>query len=265
MPNKVMALADAVGTLTDGDHIAFGGGGLVRKPLAAVTEVACSHLSDLGLIAFLGGPDVDILVGLDKVRSVHFGYVGLDDLGLAPNFRRAREQDGLEAVEATEFMVLAGLDAAIKGVPFLPTRSGLGTDLLSLPTSPFKVFPCPLTGTDLVAVPALRPDVAFLHVNEADPTGNAFIHGDAFADHLLARAARKVFLTAERIVERPASKGTFISRLWVTGVCEVPGGTGFTSNFPDRPLDRAAAAEYAANAGDQDWLRNFVKDGRSTP
>ena len=263
MPNKVITLPEAIASIEGGAQIAFGGGGLSRKPLAAAKEVALRAPNRLRLITFLGGPEVDLLIGLGKVESIHYAYVGLDQLGMAPNFRKAREAGAIEAVEATEFMVLAGLEAAIKRVPFMPTTSGLGSDVLSLPNTPFKVFDCPLTQAKLVAVPALRPDVAFIHANEADETGNAFIHGDAYADHLLARASRKVYVTAERVVDRPEPRGTFISRLWVTGVCEVPGGAGFTGMFPDRRADWGAASEYAANATDPAWLDSFVNNGKS--
>lgn len=264
MADKVMTLADAAASIQNGDRVAFGGGGLSRKPLAAAREVARSSVRGLRLITFLGGPEVDVLIGIGKVDSVHYAYVGLDHLGMAPNFRRARESGAIEAVEATEYMVLAGLEAAIKRVPFMPTTSGLGSDILSLPSTPFKVFACPLTQRQLVAVPALRPDVVFIHANEADESGNAFIHGDAYADHLLVRAADRAYVTAERIVDRPEQKGTFISRLWVTGVCEAPGGTGFTAIFPDRRLDWGAAAEYAANAADASWLQKFVNGTTSS-
>ncbi|HWC13844.1 MAG TPA: CoA-transferase [Actinomycetota bacterium] len=260
MADKLVSLQDAVASIRDGDQIAFGGGGLNRKPLTAAKEVARSHAADLRLVAFLGGPEVDLLIGLGKASSVHFAYVGLDTFGMAPNFRKAREQGLIEAIEATEFIVLTGLEAAVKKVTFLPTKSALGSDILALANTPFKVFSCPLTGTELVAVPALQPDVAFIHVNEADASGNGFIHGDEFGDLLLARAAKRTYLTAERVVERPATRGHFISRLWVDGVCETPGGSGFTAMFPDRRLDGQGAAEYAAKAKDEAWLRSFVSE-----
>lgn len=261
MTDKLTSIEDVVASLADGDTLAFGGGGLDRKPLAAAKAVGRSPLRDLGLVAFLGGPEVDLLIGLGKAARVHFAYVGLDTLGMAPNFRHAREHGDIEAVEASESLVLTGLEAAAKRLPFLPSRSGLGADLLSLSNTPFRRFACPITGADLVAVPALAPDVAFIHANEADRAGNAAIHGDAYADHLLARAAKRVYVTAERIVERVDATGTFVSRLWVTGVCDEPGGADFTSVYPKRRLDRRGAAEYAARAGNADWLRGYVGTG----
>jgi glutaconate CoA-transferase subunit A len=162
-------------------------------------------------------------------------------------------------------MLLTALEAGAKRLPHLPTKSGLGTDVLSTPTTPFKVYSCPISGEPLVAVPALIPDIAFLHVNYADRTGNAVIAGDTFADLLMARAARRVYLTAEKIVddirEIPWASGqTRLSRLWVTGVSEAPHGAAFTTMWPDYPGDIAAASEYQSNCVDRAWLSAFCTE-----
>src|SRR3972149_18386 len=96
-------------------------------------------------------------------------------------------------------MIMAGLEATIRAIPFFPVRSGLGSDLLKVnPT--YRVFEAPFTGEKLVAVPALKPDVALIHVNYADQSGYGQILGDHFLDPLCAKAADKVFISAERIV-----------------------------------------------------------------
>jgi glutaconate CoA-transferase subunit A len=257
-----MPLEDVLSTLSDGDLIAFGGGGLDRKPMAAAKAIGRSPLKNLRIVTYFGGPEVDLLIGLGKIESVHFAYIGLDNLGMAPNFRRAREVGAIEAIEASEYMIIAGLEAKIRGIPFMPTRSGIGADLLRLENTPFRTFRCPLTDEELVAVPALAPGVVFIHANEADAAGNARILGDAFVDHLLARAGARVFVTSDTVVERldnnSHTEATFISRLWVTGVCQTSNGTGFTRCYPDRMLDAAAAWEYATKAGHEAWLKTFV-------
>lgn len=261
--DKVATLEDLVEAVRNGETVAFGGGGVVRKPMAAAAAIACSNVEPRSIQALLGGPEVDMLIGCDKVRDLHFAYVGLDSVGLAPNFRARRESGSLEVVEGSEYLVLAGLEASARGVPFLPTHSGLGTDVLTRPNSPYRTFSCPLTGQLLVAVPAMRPDVAVLHVNIADRRGNAVINGEVFADFLLARAARRVWLTTEVLVDvlppidqRP--HGSFIPRLFVSGVVLSPGGADFTGTFPDYPIDYLAAEAYRDNATDDAWLREYA-------
>lgn len=242
--------------------VSFGGGGMVRKPMAAAAALA-DRGTPVRLSVFLAGPEVDLLLGTGTVEHLDYAYVGLDALGLSPNFRRAREQEDLPAVEWTEAMYIAGVEAAGHRLPFAPTRSGLGVDLMDLPGHPFRRFACPLTGEELTAVPAVTPDVLFLHANEADREGNVRITGDCFLDPQLARAATTVFVTAERIVERldaaMTERETTISRLWVTGVAEAPRGCGFTALFPDWPLDHGEAAEYVAHCRDREWLAGHVR------
>lgn len=261
-PEKRIDLDALVAMIGKDDVVAFGGGGLQRKPMAAAAAIGRSTLTGLDVVSFLGGPEVDLLIGLGKVRRLHFAFVGFDSFGLAPNFRNARQRGEIEVVEYSEGLMLTAFEAAAKRLPFLPTRFGLGTDLLTTATCPFRPFACPLTGEQLLAVPPLTPDIAIIHVNEADTMGNALIHSDAFADLLLAQAASRVVLTAERIVDEIPSerrgRSTFISRLWVDHVIEAPAGGGFSAVFPDHRLDLPRLLDYQKNGTDQAWLKQQV-------
>ena len=262
--DKRLSMADMVARIAPGESIALGGGGLQRKPIAAVKALATSSLTDIPLIAFLGGPDVDILIGLGKVGRLSFGFVGFDAWGLAPNFRKAREGGTLEIVEYSEATMIAAFEAGAKRLPFIPTRFGLGTQIMQTRTSPFREFDCPISGERLVAVPAINPDVAIIHVNEADHAGNAVIHSDCYCDPLIVRAAKRVFVTAERVVERlPADqtrRSTFLSRMWVHGVVEAPRGAGLSIMYPEYALDLPRVLEYQKRATDPAWLDSFVAE-----
>jgi len=259
--SKVVSLGEMAAAVPPGALVSFGGGGMVRKPMAAAAALA-TWRTPIRLSVFLGGPDVDLMLGAGDVQSLDFAYVGFDLLGLSPNFRRARESGGLPVVEWTEAMYIAGVEAATRHVPFMPTRSGLGVDVLAVPGHPFRRFPCPLTGETLTAVPPIKPDFLFIHAAEADREGNVRITGDGFLDPYLARASGTVFVTADRLVDRLppdlSEHETTISRLWVTGVAEVPHGGAFTAVFPQWPMDYAAAGEYAAHCGDAGWLRDYA-------
>jgi glutaconate CoA-transferase subunit A len=262
--DKTATSADLLAAVANADSVSFGGGGLVRKPMAAAAAIGRSEVRPLFVYSLLGGAEVDLLIGLGKVRCLHFAYVGLDSVGLAPNFRKEREAGRLEVIEASEYLVLAGLEASARRVPFLPTRSGLGTDVLTRPNTPYRTFDCPLTGQGLVAAPAMRPDVAVLHVNMADRRGNAVVYGEVFADFLLARAARSVWVTTETLVdtlpaidERP--HGTYIPRLFVDGVIHAEGGADFTGIFPEYPIDYDRAETYRDCASDPEWLTSYAQ------
>lgn len=256
--SKRIDLNQMVALIEPGGMVGFGGGGIQRKPMAAAAAIARSSLGDLEVASFLGGPEVDLLIGLKKVRRLHFAFVGFDMFGLAPNFRAARQSGEIEIVEYSEGLMMSAYEAAAKRLPFLPSRFGLGTDLLSTPTTPFREMTCPLSGEALLAVPPLSPDLAIVHVNEADEQGNALIHSDSYADLLLIQAAKKVVLTAEKIVDaipgERRARSTFISRLWVDHVVAAPSGGGFSAVFPDYRFDMPAIFDYQKNATDAAWL-----------
>jgi acyl CoA:acetate/3-ketoacid CoA transferase alpha subunit len=253
--NKVTSLKSIGAEILSGDTIALGGGGLVRKPMALVEELIRSEITDLTVVSVLGGPDVDLLLGAGRIKKLIYAYVGFDFLGLAPNFRRAREEKKVEFVECSEYISMAALEAAARGISFMPVRSGLGSDLPAI-NSNLREFVSPFDGQKLIAVKAIQPDVALLHVNYADPTGYGQILGDRFLDPLYARAARKTIISAERIVDTKQIEAhcfdTAILKIWTTKVVEAPGGSGFTSCYPDRPVDLPALQNYLDQSGAPD-------------
>ena len=134
MPDKRATLDELVGELRNGMTIGLGGWGSRRKPMAAVRAILRSSLSDLTVVSY-GGPDVGLLCAAGKVNKVVFGFVTLDSIPIDPHFRNARQNGAVEAVEIDEGMFYLGLLAASQRVPFLPTRAGLGSDVLrSIPT-----------------------------------------------------------------------------------------------------------------------------------
>jgi glutaconate CoA-transferase subunit A len=194
------------------------------------------------------------------VRKVVFAFVSLDSIALEPHFRNAMQAGAIDTLQLDEGMFLLGLQAAAWRVPFLPTRVGLGSDVVAQQpeirtvTSPYDD---PVTGEreELVAMPALALDVALVHQNRADAAGNAqFLGPDLYFDDLMCQAAQRSFVTCERIVDtgellKEASHHTLrISRLWTDGVVETPNGAHFTSCVPDYERDEAFQRDYAAAA-----------------
>jgi glutaconate CoA-transferase subunit A len=260
--NKLISFSSLSAEIRSGDTIALGGGGLVRKPMALVEELIKSDIKELTVVAVLGGPDVDLLLGAGRVKRLMYAYVGFDFAGLAPNFRRAREEKAVEFVEGSEYILMAALEAAVRGIPFMPVRSGLGSDLLRINPN-LKEFSSPFGGEKLVAVRAIRPDVALIHANCADPFGYGQILGDRFLDPLCARAAKKTILSTERVVETKKIEehpgDTAILKLWTHKVIEAPGGAGFTSCYPDYPVDLPRLQEYLEHARSEEKFKDYLE------
>ena len=160
--DKTLSARDAVAQLADGMTIGIGGWGPRRKPMALVREIVRSNLKDLTVVAY-GGPDVGLLCAAGKVRKLVFGFVSLDVIPLEPHFRQAREQGALDVWELDEGLLQLGLRAAAARLPFLPTRVGLGTDLLKHAPH-LRTVQSPYGGETLLAMPALELDAALLHV-----------------------------------------------------------------------------------------------------
>ncbi len=268
MADKRTTVDDIVGELRSGMTIGIGGWGSRRKPMAVVRAICRSDLTDLTIVAY-GGPDVGLLCAAGKVRKVVCGFVTLDSIALDPHWRAARQHGRVEVMEVDEGMFFLGLQAASWRVPFLPTRAGLGSDVLSfnpdlrLVRSPYGAG-SPYVGdpadadVELVAMPALRLDAAIVHTNRADPAGNGQVLApDPFFDTLFLGAAERRFVTTERIVaDGTLADGSHplstvpIHRMLTDGVAETPGGAHFTANPPDYGRDEAFQKEYAAAAAD---------------
>jgi glutaconate CoA-transferase subunit A len=248
MGDKRCSAAAVAAEIRDGMTVGIGGWGSRRKPMALVRELARAPARDLTIVSY-GGPDVGLLIAAGKVRRLVYGFVSLDTIPLEPWFRAAREAGTIEAVELDEGMLQWGLRAAAYRLPFLPARAGLGSDVLTWNPGLRTVRSPYDDGEELVAVPALPLDVALVHVNRADVRGNGQILGpDPYFDDLFLMAARRRFISCERIVDSwdGAPLPTLaISRMWVDGVVEAPGGAHFTSCEPDYGRDEAAQREYA--------------------
>lgn len=235
--------------LRSGMTLGIGGWGSRRKPLALVHAIAASDLEDLTLVSF-GGPDVGILCAAGKVKKLVFGFVSLDVIPLEPHFRAARQRGTLrELLELDEGMVVQGLRAAAWGVPFLPTRAGLGSGVLDQ-SEALQTVRCPYTDTELVAMPALHLDVALVHTNRCDRHGNAqILSPDPFFDDLFCAAATEAFVSTESLELAEAPLATHaLDRSTVSGVLHLPGGAGFTQCLPDYPRDMDTLRAYAATA-----------------
>ena len=263
MQSKLTTLESTVSEIADGSRIALGGNTLHRGPFAAVHEIVRQRKRELEIVKTAGAYDVDLLCAVGCASAVSAGFVGFETVfGLAPSYRRAVERGEVIAKEHACYTVIAGLRAAIQGVPFMPVAGLQGSDLLS--ARDFRVVADPYTGESVVAVPSLRPDVAIIHVQEADELGNARIIGTRFEDVLMAQAARRVIVTAERVVDgrtfEETPESVAIPAVYVSSVVEAPRGAwpGSCAGHYDYDVDYLSA--YVAATVDPESLRRLVEE-----
>ena len=234
--------------------------------MALVRAIARSSLSDLTVVTY-GGPDVGLLAAAGKLKKLIFGFVSMDHYPLEPHFRAARQAGGLEVLELDEGLVHWGLRAAAMRMPFLPSRIGIGTSIVE--QAGLKTVRSPYDdGEQFLAMPALKLDAALIHVSRADRRGNCTILAtDPFFDELMARAADRVILQTEQLVETvdlgfPESlRFQPFERSVVSTVVHAPYGAHPTSAGFDYGIDLAYLKTYAASAGDawDDYRTRYVE------
>jgi glutaconate CoA-transferase subunit A len=261
-----MKVEDVVAELRSGMTLGIGGWGSRRKPMAILRALLRSSVTDLTVVTY-GGPDVGLLCAAGKVKKLITGFVSLDSIPLDPWYRAARQKGALEVREYDEGMLQWGLYAASLRLPFLPTRAGLGSDVMTL-CPELRTVKSPYDdGEDLVAVPAIELDAAICHLNRADAAGNAqFLGPDLYFDDLYLGAAKRRFISVEKVVptsELMAAGSVHTLRIhrgMVDGVVEAPRGAHFTECPPDYGRDEELQARYAAAAADPAAWNAFYQE-----
>ena len=264
MADKRTTEAEVVAELRSGMTIGIGGWGSRRKPMSIVREILRSDLTDLTIVSY-GGPDVGMLCAAGKVRKAIYGFVSLDSIPLEPHFRVARQNGTIEAMELDEGMLQLGLRAAAWRVSFLPCRAGIGSAIMEI-NPDLKTVTSPYDGQELVAMPALRLDVALIHANRADVRGNGqYLGPDWYFDDLFALAADRTFMSCERVVatedflKEGPERTLHVNRMMTHGVIEAPYGAHFTHCIPDYQRDEAFQREYAETAKSPEAWQAFVE------
>lgn len=256
-PGKLTDAASALRPfLRDGMCIGLGGFGLDRKPMALVREIAAAPVRGLALETFAGGLDVEVLLAAGKVARISACHVGLDHFGLAPLFRAARQSGEVEFEEWSEWTQLAAWRAAAEKAPYAIVPLDPATDLIR--ANP-HIVPAPALFGNGPAYAARAPtfDLAILHAEAVHRDGWAVTDGDSYLDTILARAAGRVVVSADRLMddaelERRYRDVHLISSV-VDAVVLAPGGALPGSCLPlymlDFPTMRRYVEASAAGAG----------------
>jgi acyl CoA:acetate/3-ketoacid CoA transferase alpha subunit len=226
--DKLMTEQEAVSRFVyDGCYLGTELYGTVRCPMTLVREVIRQGKKDLRL-AGQGVTELDLLLGAGVVKTLDVTYIGLEVYGVSSALRRAVESGQVEkVVEWSNGGITWRFKAASMGVPFIPIRAMLGSDTFKY--SAAKVVECPFTGIKVCLIPALILDVALIHVHRADRYGNAQIEGISGFAFEMARACKRLIISAEEIVDteeiRRYPDRTIIPYYLVDAVVHAPFGS----------------------------------------
>jgi len=266
--DKLRSLHDAIATdVHDGMAIAMGCALESLIPFAASHEIIRQNKSELTLIGPISDMQFDQLIGAGCVKKIIASWVGNVAAGLGHNYRRAAELGiprPIEIEEHSNFTIGLALQAAASGLPYLPTRSIKGSDFAA--GLQFRSITCPFTGDQLLAVRAIHPDLTILHVQRADPEGNAHVWGNFGVMREAAFAAKKVILTCEEIVDHELilrdPNRTLIPGFLVSSVVHQPLGShpspaqGFARRDDDFYFEYHSATR--TREGFEQWLQKWV-------
>ncbi|MCD4676166.1 MAG: CoA transferase subunit A [Desulfobacula sp.] len=279
--NKVMPLEQAIEQyVKTGSHISIGGFTINRNPMAAVYEIIRQKICDLHLYAHSNGTGLDELIGAGCVSKLEIAYAGNGKA--APTcirFAKAVQNNEILFEDYSNYMMSLRFLAGAMGVPFLPTLSGLGSDILtkwgfskSLRKSDSKIVDNKLAVIDnpfgnwtgaskVVLVPAINPDITIIHVQKADAMGTCSIQGLAFADIEQVKASKHVIATCEQLVNKEELRQNpdlnQIPFIHVSAVCHVPMGAYPSAVFGHYDYDSQYLRKFAIAAKSSDKFRKY--------
>lgn len=281
-----MSLSTAIARfVTDGCHLSIGGFTINRNPMAAVYEMIRQKKRRLHLYAHSNGQGIDELIGAGCVERLEIAYAGTGRFSpTCVRFQKAVVSGSLLVEDYSNYQMTLRFMAGAMGVPFLPVRSGIGSDIVNLwgfneemrksdpklPNQKLTIIDNPFHGWaetgKLVLVPAIHPDVTIIHVQKADCYGTARIEGLPFVDVEQAKAARHVIVTCEEIVQTEELRDTpefnRLPFLCVDAVVPVPMGAYPTACYRHYDYDPVYLSSYDRSAKDdkkyEEYLQKFV-------
>ncbi len=262
MTNKIMDIKSAINKfIKDGDYLGIGGFGMDRIPSCALHEIVRQKKKHLTLAGHTATHDGQILFAGECIDKIDAAYVvGVELLGLSPNYRRAFQEGKVQVTEWTNATLAWRYKAASMGIPFLPVRTMLGTETIK--HSRAIEYSCPFTGGTYALVPACYPDISIIHVPRSDEYGNCQIDGITVSDSDLARASRKLIITTEEIIPteqiRATPERTIIPYYYVDAVVQIPYGS-YPGNMPGKYyLDIEHLNEWNEAEKDPAQLEKFM-------
>jgi len=279
LEGKVMPLREASKLVSEGAHISLGGFTTQRHPMAFVHELIRQKKRNLHFYGHSPGGDLDILVGAGCVRRVELAYEADEAFArIGPRFRLAVERGEIEWEDYSNFGMVQRFAAGAMGIPFIPTRTMLGSDMITkegfsegtrksdpkIASKKLVVIDCPFTGGKVVLLPAIQPDVTVIHAQVVDAQGTVRIYGQNFGDEQQAKAAQKLIVTCEEIVEpeqlRDFPEHNCIPFFRVDSIVRVPYGAHPYACFRYYDYDPEFLHMYHERAKNDDTFREFLSE-----
>ena len=262
--DKRTSLAEAVSMIPEGAHLALGGFSVAGCPMAFVHELIRRGTGRLTLSQAVGGLDTDMLVGAGLVSTLLYGGGSLDRAGPLRRVNDAIARGSLRAIDHSSLSVALRYLAGAIGLPYIPTTTLLGTDILKglVEAGEAVVAVDPFHGVRHVQLKPLRPDFAVLHVPVADPEGNCRLFGPTWDNTDKARAAERVIILAEEVVDterfRESPESTVLWGFNVVAVVELPFSAHPTACYRRYDYDWEHLRLYSEMSATPEGFRQYL-------
>lgn len=262
---KLRSLTEAASLIEDGSRIHLGGMAVHNHPMAFVYELLRQSTKDLTVVSHVSASDVDILIGAGRVKRLEFSYVGLEEFGTAPCFRRAVQSGDIELSEYSEPVAFERFACSARGMPFFTTREMVGTDLPTV-NPDIKEVSDPFGSGVYHAVSAAEPEWVIIHAPAGDKYGNVlfFPHRQLPEDLDLtaSRTTRNLIVTVEQIVSHERVRQlpylNLVPRFRTTAIVEAPYGAHPFSCLHVYDQDRQHLAEYAQAGREPETFQRYL-------
>ncbi len=265
LQEKLCSLSEAAALIKDGTRITIGGFSMHNHPTAFVYELIRRGIKNLCIVSHVSADDVDILIGAGCVKRVETSYIGLEEFGLAPNFRRAVEKGEIELIEYSEPVAMERFRCSARGQSFFTTREMMGTDIPKY-NPDIKEIVDPFDGSRYHAISAAEPEWVVIHAPLGDKYGNIIYFDNRQLpedmDIIASRTTRNLIVTVEQIVDRDRvwrlSNLNMIPRFRVAAIVEVPYGAHPSSCLRVYDNDREHLKMYSEAAGDPVEFKKYL-------
>lgn len=286
--SKQISIKEAVNMINDGDTLTFSGFTIWRRPMAVIYEIVRQQKKDLHLIETNSGTHGEVLIGAGCVKIWESCWIGHELYGkLGANMARKAKEGELIVEDYSHYHMLLRLAAGAMGVPYLPCRASMGTDILNpaydmlnvnqlrdgkdpaIPKKKFDYVDDPFYDEgEIILVPAARPNVCVAHVQQVGEEGTVRVHGQRYSDAEAMKAADKLIVVAEEIVPERTLRhepcANLIPHYLVDAIVEVPWGAHPTGCYGYYEVDGAFIRDFykktKTQEGFDEWAREWIFD-----
>ncbi|MCM3762142.1 hypothetical protein M3212_15325 [Alkalihalobacillus oceani] len=266
MVSKEITLLEAVSKIKNGTHICFSGFAHSMAPMAFVREMIKHGIKDLEISALGEAWAVDMLAAAGAIKKIRMSNFMFEGWGRCQNFSRAVENGDIEIEDYSHFGMSNRFFAGAIGIPFIPIKSMNGTDIVNIETfdqgNKFRQAECPFTSERVTLVPSVQPEYAVLHASRADRNGNVQLFGISSSSEAIAKAAKKVIVTVEEIVEEEVIRQdplyTLLPGFLVDAIIHVPYGAHPAGMYKYYDYDKEHIDEYIRASRNEEQIKDYL-------